>query len=178
MSLVAERPTTRRRPSAKRSTRVAQSTGTRARVRTRPTRRPRTGTLVNSLIAVACLALFTFVTSSVVGNTMLEKARRDRIRAVERTKDSREEVSRLRRVLNGMTSMESVDRYAMANGLVLSGVEVPDAARTPSTPSAESRTIVAAASASPEAELSILARPVVAMASEHLSEEQNGAHPR
>ncbi len=129
-------------------------------------------------MAVACFALFTFVTSSVLGNTMLEKARRDRIRAVERTKDGREEVSRLRRVLNGMTSMESVDRYAMANGLVLSGVEVPELNRTPSAPSVESRTIVAAASASPRSELPIMAEPVMAMTPELISEDHNGANAR
>lgn len=175
MSLVAERPKTRRQSAATTATRRRKAGVAKpvSRTRPRPVRRPRTGTLAMSLMMVACMCAFTFVTSSVVGNTMLENARRDRIRSVERAKEGREEVARLRRVLNSMTSMESVDRFASANGMVLSGVELPANAPAPSAPSAESRSIVAAASPS-----SLAGTTVVAMANDLASDTRDGAEAR
>lgn len=65
--------------------------------------------------------MVTYIVSSIVGNTLLENARRDRIRSVERTQGSREDVARLRRVLDSMVSLDAVSKYAAAQGMELSG---------------------------------------------------------
>lgn len=62
-----------------------------------------------------------FVTSSLVGNATLEKIRVERIRSQERAHQARTEISRLRVELDAAQSVESVDRWARAEGMVLSG---------------------------------------------------------
>ncbi|MBL8059377.1 MAG: hypothetical protein JNK63_01530 [Chthonomonas sp.] len=120
MSLVKERPIVRRATA-----RPVRTTQTINRARPRPIRRPRSGALTKSILLVGMVTLGSYVASSVLGNTLLESARRDRIRSVERTKDSREDVARLRRVLDSMVSLDAVSRYAMAQGMELSGAPVP-----------------------------------------------------
>jgi hypothetical protein len=75
-------------------------------------------------MAIGCVALLVYVMSAVVGNTALEKARRDRLRMQERSKAMQVEVAKLRRELDTMTSMVRVDEFAQSSGLVLSGQEL------------------------------------------------------
>lgn len=120
MSLVKERPVIRRA-----NARPVRRTQPASRVRHRPERRPRSGAVTRSFVLVGAVALASFVASSVIGNTLLESARRDRLHSVERTKGSLKEVARLRRALDGMSSMSAVSRYAQAQGLELSGAPAP-----------------------------------------------------
>lgn len=122
MSLVKERPIVRRAAA-----RPVHKAATVSRVRQRPVRRPRSGAITKSLLLVGIVTMGTYITSSVAGNTLLESARRDRIRSVERTKDSREDVARLRRVLDSMVSMDAVSRYASAQGMQLGDAPKPTA---------------------------------------------------
>lgn len=116
MSLVKERPVVRRAAS-----RRVQTAKPVSRTRPRPVRRPRSGAITKSLLLVGVVTMVTYIASSIVGNTLLENARRDRIRSVERTQDSREDVARLRRVLDSMVSLDAVSKYAAAQGMELSG---------------------------------------------------------
>ena len=116
MSLVKERPVVRR--AAARRVPAAKPV---YRTRPRPVRRPRSGAITKSLLLVGVVTMVTYIVSSIAGNTLLENARRDRIRSVERTQSSREDVARLRRVLDSMVSLDAVSKYAAAQGMELSG---------------------------------------------------------
>lgn len=70
------------------------------------------------LVLACALFMVTFVSLSVLGNSMLEEVRRKRIATVEQTVSLRAEVSRLRRMLNGASSLDAMDRWAAAQGLV------------------------------------------------------------
>lgn len=81
-------------------------------------------TLGSALALFSSALLVSFFLSSIAGNAMLEKTRRERIRSQERTIQARTDAAQIRRSLDFLTSMRSVDRYAAANQMVLSGVEV------------------------------------------------------
>jgi hypothetical protein len=144
----------------------------RARVRQQPSRRKRNGAIVTGITAAFLAMGFTFIASSILGNTLLEQSRRDRIRSVERTKDARTEVAQLRRVLNSMTSMDSVDRWAVANNLVLSGSELPTLSPVAPAPNAEAQSIVVASRQNQVVETASVVQ-TVAMASELMVDTEN-----
>lgn len=135
MSLVADKSravSTRRRTNRQVKRRVVTTSAapkTRTRAVTRSRAKARTQSNSNWLavpFAFVVVASMAFVASSVAGNVLLEQARRDRINSVERVNSARLEVARLRIELNGLTSMAAVDRWAQANRMHLSGVEVPE----------------------------------------------------
>lgn len=135
MSLVADKPravSSRRRTNRPVKRRVVTTNATpKARTRTVTRSRVKARTQSNSNwlavpFAFVVVASMAFVASSVAGNVLLEQARRDRINSVERVNSARLEVARLRIELNGLTSMAAVDRWAQANRMHLSGVEVPE----------------------------------------------------
>lgn len=115
----------------------------RAQRRRKTTRRPvavRTPSVQVPTAALLGLALFfvafaaTWFVSSLAGNILLEKARRDRIAAVEARASVSAELSRVRRDLEQAIGMEAVNRFAVSRGMVLSGVEQAPA---PTLPTAE-----------------------------------------
>ncbi len=174
MSTVLDRPKVTTRKGGGRSRQQKNVVTPRARVRQQPSRRKRNGAIVTGLVASLVAMSFTFIASSIFGNTLLEQSRRDRIRSVERAKDARTEVAQLRRVLNSMTSMDSVDRWAVANNLVLSGSELPTLTPVPVTPSSEARSIVVASNRETVDAPAPIAR-TVAMATELMVDSGHGA---
>jgi|GEM_PF-4144549 len=116
--------TTSRSPRARRTAPVIRTADRRrATVRTvRQRRRAKaTSALQVSMMVLVVSMLVSFVFSSILGNSMLEKTRRERIAAQNRTRVAQTEVNRLRRDLDELSSMESVDRWAMSAGMVLTG---------------------------------------------------------
>lgn len=95
----------------------------RATVRTvRQRRRAKASSALQiSMVVLVASVLVSFVFSSILGNSLLEKSRRERIAAQNRTLLAQSEVNRLRRDLDELSSMESVDRWAMSAGMVLTG---------------------------------------------------------
>lgn len=182
MSLVIEerRRAAKRRTASKPRARAKTAGRPVARTRVKTSRRPRSGAVVTGFAALACSLALSFVFFSVVGNTLLEQSRRDRLRSVERTKEAREEVARLRRALNSMTSMAAVDRWASANSFTLSGVEAPTLpSSAPAAPSAESRSVVAAMRSTPgETQAAAAVTNVMAMAPELVVEAPRGGETR
>lgn len=84
-------------------------------------------TLGSAMAIFSVTLLVSFFLSSIAGNAMLEKTRRERIRSQERAIQARSDAAQIRRSLDFLTSMKSVDRYATANQMVLSGVEMTPA---------------------------------------------------
>lgn len=82
--------------------------------------RPNNGLGTAAAVLVVSFAVTYFV-SSLSGNIALEMARSDRIRMVERKLAVTSELSRLRRDVDKVAGMESIDRFAVANGMILSG---------------------------------------------------------
>lgn len=78
--------------------------------------------MLNSFTWLAAWTALTFVGSSIVGNMALEKARCDRIANTERAKVAASEISRLRKQLDDVTGLDSIDRWATSQGMELSGV--------------------------------------------------------
>lgn len=82
-------------------------------------RRSKKGRLSAPAIAgLACLTIVTYGFSCLAGNSLMEYARRDSIRAAERTKAARADVARLRARVDRLTTMSAVDRWAESRGFV------------------------------------------------------------
>ncbi|HWA84297.1 MAG TPA: hypothetical protein VG820_12710, partial [Fimbriimonadaceae bacterium] len=84
-----------------------------------------------TLVAVT---LAVFFASSLSGQVMVEKARRDGLRAVGRAKDAAKEVALLRQSVQDMTQPSRIDAWAEENGFVspdsLVALSSPDAQKT------------------------------------------------
>lgn len=74
------------------------------------------------------VALATSAASSLAGSVMVEKARRDGIRAVERSRDARAAEAVLRTKVNELTSLSAIQDWAYSHGF-----EAPDAPSLPSS---------------------------------------------
>lgn len=122
MSMVIDRPVAGRSPASS----SARPAGKVKSVRKASRQKAMNVTIVGSLCILGVSYCISFVASSVTGNMMLEQARQQRIKLEGRAHLATTEVSRLRRSMDELTSMESVDRWAKAQGMVLSGVALPE----------------------------------------------------
>ncbi|HVT13437.1 MAG TPA: hypothetical protein VHE55_14315 [Fimbriimonadaceae bacterium] len=68
--------------------------------------------------ALASVTLAVFFASSLAGQVMVEKARRDGLHAVGRARDAAKEVALLRQSVQDMTQPSRVDEWAQENGFV------------------------------------------------------------
>lgn len=87
------------------------------RVHVRP--KPSIGSVVlNRFFAFSCIAIFAFFVSSLCGQVMVEKARREGIKALSRAVDARKEEASLRRRIDSLSSLSSIDDWARTHGFV------------------------------------------------------------
>lgn len=94
-----------------------RSTGTRTSLRVVSRAKPSFGTIVLSrAMMFACIALGTFLVSSMCGQVMVENSRREGLRAVSRLKEARKAESILRRRLDALTSLASIESWSKAHG--------------------------------------------------------------
>lgn len=100
------------------------------RTRTRPIPRTRAKTEANHALRDSILwyALgfsiivgLTYGTSSLVGQTMMEQARREGLQARERAQDARKDVAVLRQRVERLVGMRSVEQWATVRGYTLEG---------------------------------------------------------
>lgn len=70
------------------------------------------------VIAFGALSLAVFFSSSLAGQVMVEKARREGMRAVQRAKDATKEEALLRDKVQALTRESAIDAWATANGFV------------------------------------------------------------
>ena len=122
-------------PSTRTRTRTAPRTTTRVAPRfpepiiiELPTVRPRTGrskkaktqkrvsTIVGQVASFAVITGIAFSTLSLAGQVMVEKARRDGIRATARARQTSREIADLRGEVQDLASSRSIDDWAAANG--------------------------------------------------------------
>lgn len=74
--------------------------------------------IVGSAIAFGAVVVVTFGFSTLLGHSMKEGARRDAIRAQERAKTARADVSRIRGRVERLTTMRAVEEWTKFNGYV------------------------------------------------------------
>ncbi len=89
--------------------------------RTSARRRAQEDALAAALARCVCyvlLAGFAMMFSSLSGNSLMEKARRDYVRAGERTKAAKMDVSLLRERVERLTTMGAIDRWAASHGFL------------------------------------------------------------
>lgn len=75
-------------------------------------------TLFAKSAALALFVVAVFFASSLAGQVMVEKARRDGLRAVGRAREAAKEVALLRDKVQAMTQASAVDNWAQENGFV------------------------------------------------------------
>ncbi|MFI5386469.1 MAG: hypothetical protein ACHQ50_10160 [Fimbriimonadales bacterium] len=98
--------------------------------------RPSVASVVLARSAVFCmLSLCTFYGSSLAGQVMVEKARRDGISAVQRAKEAVKEDLLLRSQVQSLTRASAIDAWAEENGMVS-----PDLIVAQMTPTADTST--------------------------------------
>ena len=96
---------------------------TRPRVRVTSRSRANVAQLVIArCVMFAVVALTTSAASSLAGSVMVEKARREGIRAVDRARDARAAEAILRTKVNELTSVASIQEWALSHGF-----QAPDA---------------------------------------------------
>jgi hypothetical protein len=107
---------------------------TRPIVQTRPSLRVVTRSRADVMRAILTrcavfgfVALATSAGTSLSGHVMVEKARRDGIRAAERAREARSAEAVLRQKVNNLTSLFSVQEWALTHGF-----QAPDALNQPS----------------------------------------------
>lgn len=109
------RPTThvRPRPAARPEISVRVRIGTRRRSRIHPL-----ALAVQKSFLFAVVAMVTFSVSSLVGNVLLEQARRDGLSASQRARAARSSESSVRRTLDRQSGVVPAQSWAAANGFV------------------------------------------------------------
>lgn len=106
---------TRRR----RSHRVAATPAQLRSGKARPRRRLRDdGLLAARLLSFAIVAAAVFIGSSLFGQVMVEKARREGLQAIERARAARRAESVLRQEVDGLGSLGSVEAWAASHSFV------------------------------------------------------------
>lgn len=94
----------------------------RTRTHRQPVRRVKTQKRVSSLVAqTVSFVLVTgiaFSTCSLMGQVMVEKARRDGIRASDRARSASRDIAALRQDVQDLSSSQSIDGWATSNGFV------------------------------------------------------------
>lgn len=97
-----------------------------ARARNAPIFGARSGAATFQMVAVRLLVFGMIMAvaygfSSLAGQTMMEQARREGIRSQERARQARMDVSILRQRVDRLTSMKSIDGWALSHGMVQQG---------------------------------------------------------
>jgi hypothetical protein len=81
--------------------------------------KPAVGSVVLARVAVfGVLTLSIFFSSSLAGQVMVEKARRDNLRAVSRAKEATKEEAMLRDTVQALTRSSAIDTWAQQNNFV------------------------------------------------------------
>jgi hypothetical protein len=110
------------RPQQRRRHRVTTRPIPSVRARVHSERRSRVrSTVVAQTATFAVIVCMTFIASSLFGHVMVEKSRREGLRAAERARDARKSESILRQELEGITGLDTVDGWALAHGFVAPG---------------------------------------------------------
>lgn len=78
----------------------------------------RVSTLMGQIASFAIVAGISFSTMSLGGQVMVEKARRDGIRATARARQTSREIADLRAEVQDLGSSRSIDDWAAANGFI------------------------------------------------------------
>ena len=78
----------------------------------------RVSTVVGQIASFAIVAGISFSTLSLAGQVMVEKARRDGIRATARARQTSREIADLRAEVQDLGSSRSIDDWAAANGFI------------------------------------------------------------
>ena len=81
----------------------------------------RVATIFGQVASFAIITGFAFGAISLGGQVMVEKARRDDIRATERARQSSREITELRGEVQDLSSTQSIDNWAAANGFIPAG---------------------------------------------------------
>ncbi|MBV6457184.1 MAG: hypothetical protein HONBIEJF_00291 [Fimbriimonadaceae bacterium] len=77
--------------------------------------------VVGRFLLLLATGFLAYGASSLVGNTMLEDARRSAIRCKERAKEMRQQVALLRQQSDRLSNMHAVEQWAGLRGYVRSG---------------------------------------------------------
>ncbi len=80
-------------------------------------------TLMIHIVLMTIVSVMTWGFMILLGNSMMEHARRDHVRAVERAKHARQEVARLHQRADRLASMAAIDEWARAKGFVPPAVD-------------------------------------------------------
>src|SRR5207245_1881150 len=78
----------------------------------------RVSTLVGQMACFAIVTGIAFSTLSLAGQVMVEKARRDGIRATARARQTSRDIAELRGQVQDLSSSRSIDEWAAANGFI------------------------------------------------------------
>lgn len=73
------------------------------------------------ILAFAVLAAASYGISSLLGHSKTETAYRDRMAAVSRIESAQRDVEKLQKQVSALTARQSIERWAMANGLYKPG---------------------------------------------------------
>jgi hypothetical protein len=79
--------------------------------------------LLGASVSFIIIAGLTCFAASLIGNVMVEKARRDGIRSMERARFAARESAALREQVQALTSPKAIDDWAKANGFVAAGFD-------------------------------------------------------
>ena len=94
----------------------------RTKIQRQPIRRVKTQKRVSALVAQSASFVvvtgIVFSTFSLMGQVMVEKARRDGIRASERARSASRDIAALRQDVQNLSSSQSIDDWATSNGFV------------------------------------------------------------
>jgi len=113
---VIERPSLQPRPSQ----RPKSKPRVHVRVQVTERRQARTNPalfIATRAIVFGVICLFTYATSSLAGQVMVEKARRQGIAAKERAIEARRAEATIRERVDSLTSARSIEEWALAHGL-------------------------------------------------------------
>ena len=75
------------------------------------------------IVMMVIVSVMTWGFMILLGNSMMEHARRDHVRAVERAKHARQEVARLHQRADRLASMAAIDDWARTKGFVPPAVD-------------------------------------------------------
>ena len=78
----------------------------------------RVSSVIGQVASFAIIAGISFGTISLAGQVMVEKARREGIRAMERARQTSRDIAELRGEVQDLASSRSIDDWAAANGFI------------------------------------------------------------
>ena len=109
------------KPQKRRRHRVTSGPIAQTRVHTRTRTRGRSGSESQTIARAATFAIIVccaFIASSLFGNVMVEKARREGLRAAERAREARKAETVLREQVDMLVSLTAVEDWATAHSFV------------------------------------------------------------